>query len=154
VQDYSYALPDPDAIVSRRHHLRIWKTDYTVDGSPIWAGAATHDVAIEIAKRGRIINHRIDPAVDTERDFIGANLTDTSSVSRQEYLHGVAPVFQAQTSSGENYHSDSRILLLDIHSIIPASTSVATQSSAAVRADSLPIAPTVESLHSNLTSPR
>ena len=29
VQDYSYALPDPDAIVSRRHHLRIWKTDYT-----------------------------------------------------------------------------------------------------------------------------
>ena len=50
VQDYSYALPDPDAIVSRRHHLRIWKTDYTLNGTPIWAGAATHDVAIEIAK--------------------------------------------------------------------------------------------------------
>ncbi len=154
VQDYSYALPDPDAIVSRRHHLRIWKTDYTVDGSPIWAGAATHDVAIEIAKRGRLINHRIDPAVDAERDFIGANLTDISSVSRQEYLHGVVPVFQAQTSSGENYHSDSRILVLDIHSILPATTSVVTQSSASVRADSLPIAPTVESLHSDLTSPR
>ena len=38
VQDYSYALPDPDAVVSRRHHLRIWKTDYTMDGTPIWAG--------------------------------------------------------------------------------------------------------------------
>ena len=87
VQDYSYALPDPDAIVSRRHHLRIWKTDYTVDGTPIWAGAATHDVAIEIAKRGRLINHRIDPAVDAERDFVGADLTNTSSVSGQEYLH-------------------------------------------------------------------
>ena len=39
--------------------------------------AATHDVAIEIAKRGRLINHRIDPEVDAERDFVGANLTDT-----------------------------------------------------------------------------
>ncbi len=90
---------------SRRHHLRIWKTNSTIDGTPIWAGAATHDVAIEIAKRGRLINHRIDPAVDAERDFIGANLTDTYSVSRQEYLDSANPVFQAQTASGEAYHS-------------------------------------------------
>ena len=82
VQDYSYALPDPVAIVSRRHHLRIWKTNCTVDGTPIWAGAATHDVAIEIAKRA-LINHRIDPAVDAERDFVGTDLTNTSSVSRR-----------------------------------------------------------------------
>src|SRR5271166_762381 len=34
-QDYSYALPDPKAVVSRRHHLRIWKTDYTQNGTPI-----------------------------------------------------------------------------------------------------------------------
>ena len=117
VQDYSYALPDPGAVVSRRHHLRIWKTDYTIDGTPIWAGAATHDVAIEIAKRGRLINHRIDPAVDAERDFVGTDLTNTSSVSRQEYLHSADPVFQAQTASGETYHSDSRILLLDLHPV-------------------------------------
>jgi len=64
VQDYSYALPDPVAVVSRRHHLRIWKTDYTMDGTPIWVGAATHDLAIEIGKRGHLINHRIDPDVD------------------------------------------------------------------------------------------
>ena len=75
VQDYSYALPDPQAIVSRRHHLRIWKTDYTENGTPIWVGSATHDVAIEIAKNGRLINHRIDPEVDDERDFIGGDLT-------------------------------------------------------------------------------
>jgi hypothetical protein len=25
VQDYAYALPDPNAVVSRRHHLRIWR---------------------------------------------------------------------------------------------------------------------------------
>ena len=57
-----------------------------MDGTPIWAAAATHDVAIEIAKRGRLINHRIDPAVDAERDFVGTNLTDTLAVSRPGIL--------------------------------------------------------------------
>ena len=47
-QTYSYALPDPTSIVTRRHHLRIWRTDYEMDGIPIWVGAATHDVAIQI----------------------------------------------------------------------------------------------------------
>ncbi len=136
VQDYSYALPDPVAIVSRRHHLRIWKTDCTVDGTPIWAGAATHDVAIEIAKRGRLINHRIDPAVDAERDFVGTDLTNTLSVSRQEYLHSVDPVFQAHTASGEAYHSDSRILLLALQQTAPAKADVVGQSSTLVQANS------------------
>ncbi len=154
VQDYSYALPDPDAIVSRRHHLRIWKTDYTIDGTPIWTGAATHDVAIEIAKRGHLINHRIDPAVDAERDFIGANLTDTSSVSRQEYLHCADPVFQAQTASGETYHSDSRILLLDLHPGTPARTGVPREPLTVVRATALPIAVPAESFQRDLMSPR
>jgi hypothetical protein len=114
VQDYAYALPEPDAIMSRRHHLRIWKTQYTVDGSPIWVGAATHDVAIEFAKRGHLINHTIDPYVDQERDFIGADLMQTHLVQYEEYLNGESPVFEAQTASGADYYSDSRILLLDL----------------------------------------
>ena len=155
VQDYSYALPDPDAIVSRRHHLRIWKTGYTEDGTPIWAGAATHDVAIEIAKRGHLINHRIDPAVDAERDFIGANLTETSSVSGEEYVQGVDPVFQAQTSSGEAYHSDSRILLVNIHEFTAAKpTEPQSIVSPGVRTVPLPIAVPAQAFQSNLTSSR
>jgi hypothetical protein len=153
VQDYSYALPDPGAIVSRRHHLRIWKTDYKIDGTPIWAGAATHDVAIQIAKGGHLINHRIDPAVDTERDFVGTNLAGASSVDRQEYVHGVDPVFQAQTAGGEAYHSDSRILLLDLHSVSSAKTGAAVQSSAVVRATVLPVPAPAESFQNNQTRP-
>ena len=33
-QDYAYALPDPAATLTRRHHLRVWKTDHQVNGSP------------------------------------------------------------------------------------------------------------------------
>jgi LssY C-terminus len=136
VQDFSFALPDPLAIVSRRHHLRIWKTDCTVNGTPIWAGAATHDVSIEIAKRGRIINHRIDPAVDTERDFVGTDLASISSVSRKEYLQSAEPVFQAETASGEAYHSDSRILLLALQQTPSAKNGVPGQLPALVQANS------------------
>jgi hypothetical protein len=118
VQDYSYALPDKAAIVTRRHHLRIWKTDYQVDGNPVWAGAATHDVAIELRKHGHLIGHRIDPQVDAERDFVGENLGETLFVKGQEYIQGVDPVFNAQTSAGQPYYSDSRILLLDMHQIL------------------------------------
>jgi LssY C-terminus len=153
VQDYSYAMPDPGAVVSRRHHLRIWKTDYTMDGTPIWAAAATHDVAIEIAKRGRLINHRIDPAVDEERDFVGTNLADASSVSRREYLDSADPVFQAQTASGETYHSDSRILLLDIHPVTAAKFGVAGQRSAVAQATSLPKGASADFSQKDLTSP-
>jgi hypothetical protein len=89
--------------------------------------------------------------VDAERDFIGANLTDTASVTRQEYLHGPAPVFLAQTASGEDYHSDSRILLLDLHQNVP-SHNVVDQPAAVVRAVAVPIGAPVEPSQSNLTS--
>ena len=143
VQDYSYALPDPHAIVTRRHHLRIWKTDYTIDGTPIWAAAASHDVALVIGKRGHLINHRIDPNVDTERDFVGANLAESLSASRQAYLHSNRPVFEAQTSSGDNYHSDSRILLLGLDPVTSMKAATADQTFSQK-----------ESSQSNLTSSR
>ena len=114
VQDYAYSLPEPGAMVSRRHHIRIWKTGHTSGGVPIWAGAATFDDAISFAKRGRIINHTIDPQVDTEREFVGTALA-TSSPLQRAYLQSDYPVFQGATVSGQSYHSDSRILMLDLH---------------------------------------
>ena len=138
VQDYSYALPEPGALVSRRHHLRIWKTDHTIDGIPVWAGSATHDVAIEIGKRWHLINHRIDPDVDAERDFVATNLTKSGSISRQAYIQSESPVFQAQTASGQNYHSDSRILLLELHPATSTKAGAIGQPSVLLRATSLP----------------
>jgi LssY C-terminus len=112
-QDYSYALPDPAAILTRRHHLRIWKTDQEMKGTPIWVGAATRDVAIEFEKRKLWMIHRIDPDVDAEREFIAGSLMQSHLATQEEYLSSAFPVLQAQTASGEAYHSDSRILLLD-----------------------------------------
>jgi hypothetical protein len=114
VQDYSYAMPDPAATLTRRHHLRIWRTDYEVDGKPVWVGAATHDVAIVIDKRRVRFDHRIDPQVDVERDFIASNLAQTLLLTHKEYLASADPVYEAQTTRGQTYYSDSRMLLLEL----------------------------------------
>jgi len=114
-QDYSYALPDPTSIVARRHHLRIWRSDYEINGIPIWVGAATHDVAIQIQMKKFRITHRIDPEVDAERDFVAANLADTRLVAHEAYLHCVDPVFAGETATGGTYYSDSRLLLMELH---------------------------------------
>lgn len=113
-QDYAYSLPDPQSIVARRHHLRIWKTDHQVDGVPLWVGAATHDVAIDFVKRRFRLFHRIDPNVDDEREFIARNLAEKTQVTLEQYVHCTAPVFNAETATGQEYYSDSRILFLDL----------------------------------------
>jgi hypothetical protein len=114
-QDYSYSLPDPDSIVARRHHLRIWKTDRDVDGIPLWVGAATHDVAIELVKHKFRLFHKIDPNVDEEREFIAGNLAETWQLTREQYLRCAEPVFNAQTATGQEYYSDSRMLFLELN---------------------------------------
>ena len=113
-QTYSFALPDPASIVTRRHHLRIWKTDFEMAGVPIWVAAATHDIAIQIEISKLRIFHRIDPQVDAERDFIGDNLGDARLVAHEEYLRCAAPVFMGHTATGGIYYSDSRMLLLNM----------------------------------------
>jgi hypothetical protein len=115
VQDYSFVLPDPNSIVAQRHHLRIWKTGNEVDGVPLWAGAATHDVSIKFVKHNFRIFHRIDPNVDAERDFIAANLSQTRQFTREEYMACARPVFSAENATGQRYYSDSRMLVLELN---------------------------------------
>lgn len=115
VQDYSYSLPDPVSIVAQRHHLRIWKTDRELNGVPLWVGAATHDVAIEFVKHKFRLFHRIDPNVDEEREFIAKALAVTKQLARVQYMHCPVPVFRAQTATGQEYYSDSRMLFLELN---------------------------------------
>jgi hypothetical protein len=113
-QTYSFAIPDPTGMLTRRHHLRIWRTHYNVNGTPIWVGAATHDVAIQIDIRKLRITHRIDARVDAERDFIGDNLAETQLLVHEGYLQCLDPVFTGETATGERYYSDSRLLFVEL----------------------------------------
>jgi hypothetical protein len=134
-QDYSYALPDPLAIVARRHHLRIWKTDARVNGNPVWVAAATHDVSIDFRAYRLHITHRIDPHVDAERDFIAASLADTRLVARTEYVSAADPIYEATTNQGQTYYSDSRLLLVQLRQAGPESNTAVSAGDARPNVD-------------------
>lgn len=57
--------------MAKRHHIRLWRVD-SMEG-PVWLGAATHDVGIVFDWKRLALTHRIDPAIDRERDKV---LTD------------------------------------------------------------------------------
>ncbi len=112
VQDYGFAHAEPLSVVATRHHLRIWKAPFEVDGQTLWVGAGTHDIGFERDQRNNGITHKIDPAVDGERDFIGQSLKSTGIVTKIGYMTPPDPLKEARTATGGSFHSDGRILVM------------------------------------------
>ena len=112
VQDFGYAQADPLRVVASRHHFRLWKAPFELDGQTVWAGAGMHDVGFDRDQRNNGITHKIDPDSDNERDYIRDNLTQTGLVLKTEYMTPTNPVVKAATATGSAYTSDGRTLLV------------------------------------------
>jgi len=112
VQDFGYAQADPLKVVASRHHFRIWKAPFTANGEQVWAGAGTHDIGFDKDNRNNGITHKIDPATDGERDYIGQGLQDTGLSVKQEYMTATNPVKEARTATGSGFTSDGRTLII------------------------------------------
>jgi hypothetical protein len=111
-QDYGYARADPLTVVATRHHLRIWRTPFEIEGQPLWAGAGTYDKGFSRDQRTGGITHHIDPSIDGEREFIGQSLNSTGRISTSGYVTPSDPIINAKTATGEEFHSDGRILVI------------------------------------------
>ncbi len=112
VQDYGYEQAEPYAVVASRHHFRIWKAPFQWDGQDVWVGAGTHDIGFEKDQRNGKVTHKIDPAIDGERDNIGATLQKTDKIKSLTYYLPPNPVQDARNATGGGYHSDGRILVV------------------------------------------
>jgi hypothetical protein len=111
-QDYGYAQADPVRVVASRHHFRIWKAPFTLDGQTVWVGAGTHDIGFDRDQRNNNITHKIDPDTDKERDYIGESLNQTGMVLKLEYVTPADTVKKAKTAHGEEFFSDGRCLVI------------------------------------------
>ena len=112
VQDFGYEQAEPYAMVASRHHFRIWKSELTYKGLPVWAGAGTHDIGFEKDQRNGKVTHKIDPKVDGERDHIGESLQQAGEVKTMSYFLPSDPVQDARNATGGGYQSDGRILVI------------------------------------------
>jgi LssY C-terminus len=111
-QDFGYAQADPLRVVASRHHFRIWKAPFDLQGQTVWVGAGTHDIGFDRDQRNNGITHKIDPNTDGERDYIRDGLTQTGMVVKSAYITPTDPVLTARTATGEEFHSDGQTLLV------------------------------------------
>jgi hypothetical protein len=118
-QDYGFAHAEPVRVAMSRNHLRAWKSPYEVDGRPLWCIAATHDIGFERDQRNNGVTHKIDPAIDGEREYVNATLTGTGLVIERNHVTPVNALTEAKTATGGTFHSDGRILVLILKSSTP-----------------------------------
>ena len=111
-QDYGFAHAEPVRVAMSRNHLRVWKSAYEVDGRPLWCVAATHDIGFERDQRNNGLTHKIDPAIDGEREYVNGTLSGTGLVVERDHVTPADPLTTAKTATGGEFHSDGRILVL------------------------------------------
>jgi len=112
-QDYAFQKPGSDA--RERDHIRCWDSgEVAADGRPIWVGAATRDVNVDISPRTRLFTHRIAPDVDSERATVARDLTATGGVIEQQWDAGFGRPISTVNSMGYPFHGDGRIVVLTL----------------------------------------
>src|SRR5215469_1402311 len=111
-QDYGFAHAEPVRVAMSRNHLRVWKSPYEVEGKPLWCVAATHDIGFERDQRNNGLTHKIDPAVDGERDYVNGTLSETGLIVQRDHVTPPNPLTTAKTATGGEFHSDGRIVVL------------------------------------------
>ena len=111
-QDYGFAHAEPVKVAMSRNHLRVWKSPYEVDGRPLWCVAATHDIGFERDQRNNGVTHKIDPAIDGEREYVDGTLSSTGLVTQRDHVTPPDALTTAKTATGGEFHSDGRIVVL------------------------------------------
>lgn len=114
VQDLVFERPTSD--VQNRGHVRLWLTPLQRDGQPVWVGQASYDHGIELSGTSGFPTHHISPAVDLERDAVGADLARTGLMEAEAYDPFTAPILVAYNGGGDYYTSDGEVLLLSYSS--------------------------------------
>jgi hypothetical protein len=111
-QDYGMAHAEPFKVVATRHHLRLWKAPFLVNGQTLWVGAATHDTGFDRDQRNNGWTHKIDPNIDDERKYLAESLSGTGLVLQLGYFLPSNPVQEARTATGGSFHSDGNVLVM------------------------------------------
>jgi hypothetical protein len=58
------------------------------------------------------VTHKIDPAIDGEREYVNDTLSRTGLVAQRTHVSPANPLNEASTATGGSFHSDGRILVL------------------------------------------
>lgn len=109
VNDFGFQKETELNNVRQRHHARFWKTNYvTKNGDSIYIGAASFDIGIKWG-----ITHRISPDIDTERDFLLKELTNSGLIENVQEEAFVQPIM-GKNFTGDIFFTDGNLYTLII----------------------------------------
>lgn len=92
-----------------RHHIRFWRAPETVDGQPLWLGAATYDRGVGFSHRTGEITHHIGADIDGERDRVVADLAGAGWVAERYQVTGIGPTMNGRNGGGDWYFTDGEM---------------------------------------------
>jgi len=96
----------------QRDHLRVWRREGQWRGRPIWAAAATHDLAATFSRRPFGFTHAIQTNVDIERDKVVRDLEFTGCVDDVIYAKRPDPAHEGSHDSRKGLETDARVAVV------------------------------------------
>lgn len=102
-----------------RHHVRVWASTARLGAAPLWFAAATHDIAIEFSRATRRLTHRIDGAIDDERQRLAADLVDAGAVTALASIERPRVDRTATNAAGDTVTTDGRLVVLRLAAARP-----------------------------------
>ncbi len=107
VHDFGFEKAAKSNNARVRHHARFWKTNYLAEnGENIYVGTASFDGGIKWW-----VTHKINPDIDTEREFLFNDLKKTGMIIKVEKHQFVSPNF-GSNFSGDLFFTDGKLYLL------------------------------------------
>lgn len=102
-----------------RHHVRFWRSEKTDNGRPVWFGAATHDIGVELSRTTGQVTHRIAPDIDTERDLLLTDLKQAAACEDTRWIDGFHKELNGRNGGGDPWHTDGRLVLATLRPAPP-----------------------------------
>jgi len=104
IQNYSFQKQNNENTIKKRHHIRIWKTNYKISNNYIFVWCWIYDDWIKWW-----ITHKISPNIDKEREFILNSLKINNSKIIQ-----LEKWFIWTNFSWDNFFTDWKAYLINI----------------------------------------
>ncbi len=109
-----FALSKTTNTFASRHHIRVFPTMQTWDGSTVLTASSTQDIGIAFSKKQKTFIHVIDEHIDNERSKVVNDLVFTGCVESLDMVDRPWVPHDAYNSTGDRLLTDGEAAVLKI----------------------------------------
>ncbi len=95
----------------QRHHTRYWETNYKINNAEVWVATASFDQGVELGPIIQLPVHKINPDIDTEREFIMNDLLKTDLIGSYQKIYLVGET-KGTNAVGDKFTTDGQAYLI------------------------------------------